>query len=167
MDQDFSKRREWIASCDEPERLRAFMKNAENKGVLELYEQARSRLFEIQASTECETVGTVEHEVWESIHALEYVRTKEAGKTIRLSRTRQAIGRKGVRQALVDIVRKKGPSEGFDMLRDRNMLKHSFEAIVLRHLEDFDDSVTEAAHKRLAAAGCDPAQFLSEENAGS
>ena len=159
MDKDFSKQRQWIASCNEPERLRKFMKNAENKGVVELYEQARSRLFDIQASTECDAVGTVEHEVWESIHALEYVRKKEAGKTIRLSRTRQAIKRKGVRQTLVDIVRKKGPSEGFDMLRDRNMLEHSFEAIVLRHLGDFDDSVREAAHERLVAAGCDPAQF--------
>ena len=160
MDKDFSKQRRWIASCNEPERLRKFMKNAENKGVLELYEQARSRLFDIQASTECETVGTVEHEVWESIHALEYVRKKEAGKTIRLSRTRQAIDRKGVRQTLEDLVRKEGPpSEGFDMLRDRNMLKHSFEAIVLRHLEEFDGSVREAARKRLVAAGWDPARL--------
>lgn len=159
MDKDFSKQRQWIASCNEPERLRRFMSNAEDRGVVELYEQARSRLFDIQASTECETAGTVEYEVWESIHALEYVRTKEAGKTIRLSRTRQAIGGKGIRQTLVDIVRKKGPSEGFDMLRDRNMLKHSFEAIVLRHLGDFDDSVIEAARERLVAAGCDLAQF--------
>ena len=159
MGKDFSKQRQWIASCNEPERLRKFMKNAEERGEVELYEQARSRLFDVQASTECETAGTVEYEVWESIHALEYVRTKEAGRTIRLSRTRQAIGRKGIRQALVDIVRKKGPSEGFNMLRDRDLLKHSFEAIVLRHISDFDHSVGEAARERLVAAGCDPAQF--------
>lgn len=159
MGKDFSKQRQWIASCNEPARLRKFMRNAEERGEVELYEQARSRLFDVQASTECETAGTVEYEVWESIHALEYVRTKEAGRTIRLSRTRQAIGRKGIRQTLVDIVRKKGRSVGFDMLRDRNLLKHSFEAIVLRHIGDFDDSVGEAARERVVAAGCDLAQF--------
>ena len=149
MAADYSPQR-WIASCDEPEKLRNFLVNAESRGASDLCALARRRLLEILPKAE---QGTIEHDVWRSIHALEEVRKQEAGKTIRLSRTRQAIDRKGVKQTVCDLVSKTNKSEGFTMLEDRSMLEYSFEAVVLRHTSEFDSSVTLAAQKRLEEAG--------------
>lgn len=150
MAQDYSQQREWIASCVDPNKLRRFMANAKARGVDELYDLARRRLFNILPEAE---EGTFEHDVWRSIHALEDVRTQEAGKTIRLSRTRQTIGRKGVRQTVNDFVSKKSVTEGLKMLQDRNMLEYSFEAVVLRHPNEFCPSVRMAARSRLEEIG--------------
>ena len=150
MSTDFSRQRSWIATCGDPEKLRRFMANAQRKGADELYDLARRRRLDILPEAE---QGTTEHDVWRSVHALEDVRKQEAGKTIRLARTRQAIERKGVKQTVSDLVSKTKPSEGFTMLKERDMLEYSFEAVVLRHPCDFESSVRMAAQKRLGEAG--------------
>ena len=122
----------------------------QKKGNRELHDVARRRRLEILPDAR---EGTIEHDVWRSIHALEEVRTEEAGKTIRLARTRQAIDRKGVKQTVSDFVSKTTETEGFTMLRDRDMLEYSFEAVVLRHSDEFCSSVRVAAQNRLDDAG--------------
>ena len=159
MTKDFSKQRDWIASCDDAQKLRRFMENAEKKGIGELYDLARHRLLAILPLAECGEAGTIQYEVWRAIYALEVVRSREAGKTIRLSRTRQAIGRKGVRDTVIDFVSKPKSTEGFQMLQDRNMLEYSFEAVVLLHPDEFDPAVRDAAWNRLTEAGFDPAKL--------
>ena len=126
------------------------MANAKNRGADDLYKLSRHRLLEILPKAQ---KGTIEHDVWRSIHTLEEVRTQEANKTIRLARTRQAINRKGVKQTVSDLVSKPKASEGFAMLQVRDMLEYSFEAVVLRHQHEFCSSVVVAARNRLEKTG--------------
>lgn len=86
---------------------------------------------------------------WKSITALEFALTDERGKTTRLARTRQKISKVGVKKTLEDLVISAKPSEGYFLLKDRDMLDMSAEAVVLRHRAIFDNSVIEAAQKRL------------------
>jgi hypothetical protein len=103
-----------------------------------------------------EAPGTVEHDFWQMIHAFEEILGQERGRTTRLSRTRQKVGRVGIRQVLVDFATDRRPTEGFDMLIERNLPEMTGEAVILRHPYQFDAAIVQAARTRLAAAGVDP-----------
>lgn len=94
--------------------------------------------------------------MWQSINALEDVLTLERGKTTRLQRTRQKIGRVGERATVRDLILAKTPSDGFAMLVDRDMIAFSFEYIAMLHADHFDDEVRAAARRRLEQCGFTP-----------
>lgn len=143
---------DFVANCGDPKKLRQVAENAEAKGVAELAQAARLKLYSILPG---ESPGTIEFAVWQSIYALEDVLKQERGKTIMLSRTRQKIGRQGVVQCVADLVLGKA-SEGFRMLLERTMLKLLFEAIALQFPDKFEVQVLDAARRRLADAGFSP-----------
>ena len=92
------------------------------------------------------------HYLWRAVdHEGEVLETGERGKTIRLSRTRQKIAREGVQKTLADLTLQSAPSEGYFLLRDRNMLDLSAEAVVLRFPNQFGEKVLQAARVRLEA----------------
>src|SRR5687767_8544191 len=99
-----------IAKCDDPKLLRTWIENAEKEGDAEIADAALRRLVSLVPG---EKKGSVEHDFWQSIHALEFVLSKERGKTTRLSRTRQKIARVGVVQTLKDLALSKKASAGF------------------------------------------------------
>lgn len=140
---------EFVQGCGDAAKLRQIAKNADEKGVSDLAQAARLKLYSILPS---ESPDTIEFAVWQSIYALEDVLKQERGKTILLSRTRQKIGRQGVTQCVADLILGSA-SDGFRMLFEREMLDLSFEAIALRFPEKFDERVVIAARERLAVAG--------------
>ena len=121
-------------------------------GEDEVYDAAFQRLIAVQPSAE---VGTVAHDVWRTIYAFEEMRREEVGKTILLSRTRQAIGKKGELRTVLDLVRKPKASAGFDMLKERDKLELSFEALVIARAEHFPTDAVDKARARLEAVGMD------------
>lgn len=137
-----------IANCHEPDKLRQMATNASRHGEEEVRKAAKLRLYKILPSEE---PGTLEYDVWQSIHALEGELTDERGKTTRLSRTRQKIGRAGEQTTVADLILGK-VSEGFRMLIVRQMPELTFEAVALRHPERFDEETLKAAEARLQAA---------------
>lgn len=139
---------QFIVTCDDARALRQVAKNAALKSP-EVARAAKLRLFAVLPSEE---PGTLEYAVWQSIHALEEELSSERGKTIRLSRTRQKIGRQGEAHTVSDLVLGK-PSDGFRMLADRDMLELSFEAVAIRFADRFSVEVALAARTRLDAAG--------------
>jgi hypothetical protein len=127
--------------------------NARTAGEEEVHRAAMLRLYHVLPSAER---GTFDYDVWKSIHALEGELSAERGTTVRLSRTRQKIDRDGEVATVADLVR--GPvSDGFKMLLDREMLDLTFEAVALRHPDQFSDDVLQAAASRLREHGYDPA----------
>ena len=136
-----------IASCANPNQLRQIAKNARAKGEEEVRLAAQRRLYEVLPS---EQPGTLEYDVWQSIHALEGELSDERGKTVRLSRTRQKITRDKEAKTVADLIMG-SPSEGYRMLIDRGMQDLTFEAVALRHPERFDQLVLHAARNRLSA----------------
>ena len=149
---DLSHVLENIAHSDDPAKLRRFMKNARRLGEDEVYDAAFQRLITVQPSAE---VGTVAHDVWRTIYAFEELRREEAGTTILLSRTRQAIKNKGELRTVLDLVRKSTASAGFDILRERDKLELSLEALVIARAEHFPTDAVDKARARLEAVGMD------------
>ncbi|RVQ67767.1 hypothetical protein EKN06_07530 [Croceicoccus ponticola] len=127
--------------------MRAIAKNARAMNEDELFRAAKLKLFAILPAEE---QGTLAHAVWQSIHALEDALSEERGKTIRLSRTRQKIGRVGERECVADLVMGK-ESDGFKLLLERRMLHLSFEALALGFADQFNAEVLVHARERLAA----------------
>ncbi|MFT4783436.1 MAG: hypothetical protein ACI9IV_001174 [Paracoccaceae bacterium] len=147
---NYSRVLEAIAASKDPKQLRRFQENAREKGVPEIVEAAFLRLLEILPD---EVPGSVEHDFWKTIHAFEEILREERGKTVRLSRTRQKIGRVGIMQTLQDFATSKAPTEGFNMLIERKMPELTGEALILKHRDSFDADVTAAARARLIEAG--------------
>ena len=61
--------------------------------------------------------GTLEFDVWRTIHAFEHLLSEERRRTTRLSRTRQKVARVGVRQTLIDWSEVSKETTGFRTLR--------------------------------------------------
>lgn len=145
-----------ISNIDDPARLKAMIDNARKQKSSAVEAAAFQRLCFVQPEA---TPGTVEHDVWQSIHALEQMLFDERGKTVRLSRTRQKIARHGEAKTASDLTLKPQASTGFDDLIARGHAELTFEAVVLRHPKTFSSSATAAAEARLQGAGIDTTQF--------
>ncbi len=139
-----------IETSTDPERLRSIGVNARKLGEFDVARRADLKLYQVLPK---EAPGTLEYDVWKSIHALEGTLTQEREKTTRLSRTRQKITAVGELETIKALVMKPKPSEGFHMLIEREMSELTFEAVVLRHPEQFDEIVLSAAKVRLIDAG--------------
>ena len=138
-----------IATCSDPKKLRQIAANADKQANAEVRETARRRLYQVLPAEE---PGTLEYDVWQSIHALEDTLSNERGKTTRLARTRQKIKRDGETTTVADLILKRA-SDGFRMLVDRNLPELTFEAVSLRHADRFEKHVLTAAKDRLVEAG--------------
>lgn len=147
---DVEKALKMIEATSEPKKLRQFADNARRLQQLGVAKAADLKLYQVLPS---QAPGTLEFDVWKSIHALEGTLTQERGKSTRLSRTRQKITAVGELEAIKALILKPKPSEGFFMLIERGMPELTFEAVALRHPEHFDEDVIAAAKKRLSEAG--------------
>lgn len=141
-----------VATSTDAEQLKRLMERARAMEVSEVYNSAFAKLLSLLPE---DAPGTVEHDLWKSIHALEQVRSEEAGKTIRLSRTRQKLKRVGVMKLLEDFATDTASTEGFDMLIERALPELTGEAIVLRHPQHFSEAAVSAARTRLENVGVD------------
>ena len=144
---------EFIATCVDPKKLTQMIENARKQGEAEVERAAQLRLYEVRPEAQ---PGTLEHDVWRSIYALEGALTGERERTTLLGRTRQKIAADKEAATVASLVLKKDASEGFHMLLERNLAGHTFEAVALRHRERFDQEVVDAAAERLRGAGQDP-----------
>lgn len=153
-----------IAVMTDPQKLRVLIRNARRIKSHTVEAAAFDRLCFVQPEA---TPGTVEHDVWQSIFALEQMLLEERGKTIRLSRTRQKIARHGEAKTAADLTLKPEASSGFYDLIERNRAELAFEAVVLKHPKTFDGDVTNAAKVRLLQAGIDPQPFIEQGEAAN
>ncbi|MFI5024811.1 MAG: hypothetical protein ACHQRJ_24570 [Alphaproteobacteria bacterium] len=132
------------------DKLRNWMANARRLGREDVYQDAFRQL--------CRTEGRniddpLEAEFAGVMRALEEALTEESGRTKRLNRTRQKLGRVGVRQTLADLALKPKPSSGFLKLVEFNMADMSAEALILKYQEHFEQDVIAAARRRLNEYG--------------
>ncbi len=147
-----------IETLDDPAQLRGLIANAKRQKSVAVERAAFARLCLVQPEA---IPGTVEHDVWQSIHALEQMKREEKGKTIRLTRTRQKIARDGEAKTAADLTLKSKPSDGFFDLIELGYPELTFEAVVLRHPDTFDAKVQNAARTRLEGAGIDLTQIVN------
>jgi hypothetical protein len=122
------------------------MANAKRLGREDVYREAFRQLCLAEGR---DLSDPLEREFAIVMRALEEALTQEAGKTKRLSRTRQKLARAGVLQTLADLAMKPSPSAGFLKLVEFDMLDMSAEAIVMKYADRFPSDVVEAAIQRL------------------
>jgi hypothetical protein len=146
----------FIATCVDPKKLTQMIENARKQREPDVERAAMLRLFEVKPEAQ---PGTLEHDVWRSIYALEGALTGERERTTLLGRTRQKIAADREAATVASLILRKEASDGFHMLLERNLAGHTFEAVALRHPARFDRDVLEAADARLRAAGHDPAKL--------
>ncbi|MEH2709851.1 hypothetical protein ABIF21_004160 [Bradyrhizobium elkanii] len=132
------------------QKLRNFMENARRHSRSDIYEAAFRQLCRVEGRN---IDDPLEAEFATVMRALEEALTEEAGKTRRLSRTRQKLGRAGVRKTLADLAMKPTPSLGFLKLVEFGMGDMSAESLVLKYRDQFEPITVEAAEKRLHTYG--------------
>ena len=126
------------------------MNNAKRLGRHDVYQIALRQLCRVEGRN---IDDPLEAEFAIVMRALEEALTEEAGRTKRLNRTRQKLGRVGVRQTLADLALKPRPSLGFIKLVEFDMADMSAEALILKYRDEFEQDVVEAARKRLKEYG--------------
>jgi hypothetical protein len=87
------------------------------------------------------------------IAAFELLLTERNGRTTRASRTRQKLKKDGVRKLLADLALKPTPSAGFFTMVENDMADLTFEHVVIRHSDQFDEELVTAARRRLSLVG--------------
>jgi hypothetical protein len=148
-----------IALLSDPEKLKQLIDNARKLKSGAVERAAFLKLCQIQPEA---NPGTVEHDAWQSVHALEEMLRQERGRTVRLTRTRQKIARDGEAKTIADLTLKVDASPGFENLMALGHPELTFEALVLRHPKTFTPIVTDAARHRLEQAGLDPDEFTKD-----
>lgn len=143
-----------IETLDDPDKLRALMANAVRLDVPEVRDAAFRRLAHIQSEGE---PGSVDHDMWSAINAIEEIKRADAGKTVRLSYLRRDIQKLGMVRAMDKLVSKAGSSERFDELIARHFPDLTAEAVVMRHSSEFSEDAVARSTERLSEAGFDPA----------
>ncbi|WP_425989671.1 hypothetical protein [Afipia sp. DC4300-2b1] len=133
------------------DKLRNWIANAKRLGREDVRKAAYIQLCRIEGRN---IDDPLEAEFAIVMRALEEALSEESGKTKRLSRTRQKLGRVGVRQTLADLAMKPTPSTGFLKLVEFDMARElSAEALVLKYEAEFEPYVVAAAKKRLTEYG--------------
>jgi hypothetical protein len=131
-------------------RLRNWMANARRLGREDVYADAFRQLCRVEGR---DISDPLEAEFATVMRALEEALSQESGTTKRLSRTRQKLGRVGVRKTLADLALKPQPSTGFLKLLEFGMADMSAEMLILKYEGEFEEGVIAAARKRLSEYG--------------
>jgi hypothetical protein len=114
------------------------------------------RLCELSGHPHDDPHDPVVSAFWRAIAAAEEVLRDKRGKTVRLARTRQKIGRVGVHWTVEDLALGKQESEGFRILAENGLGDLTAEYIVLSHAAGFSSAAVIAARGRLEQAGIAP-----------
>jgi hypothetical protein len=141
------------------DKLRNWMANAKRMGREDVYQDAFRQLCRVDGRNVDDPLAA---EFASIMRALEEALSQEAGKTRRLSRTRQKLDRVGVRQTLADLALKPQPSVGFLKLVEFGMADMSAEALILKYPNEFAPDVIAAARERLEKAGIVPKHNSAE-----
>jgi len=137
-----------VAKLRSPAECESFAKNARERGVPELADQARKRAVQLRAEAHGATT-LAERECLEAVYAYEEVLTASKGRRQPASRTWQMIHRHGVLPAVERIVTKRAESAGYTALAEMGLLDMAFEAVVLRHPDLFSAEAVARSRERL------------------
>lgn len=129
-----------------PRECAIFERNARERTREDLALQARRRWVELTAGEHLgaeEDDDPLRRELWEALSASEYVLGRNA------TGARQVIRRRGLVQAVDQLVRKRDLSAGLAGLDDAGLLGYAWEHVVLRHPEAFSEAAAQAARAQL------------------
>lgn len=129
-----------------PRECAIFERNARERTRDDLALQARRRWVELTAEGHVgaeEDRDPLRRELWEALSASEYVLGRNA------TGARQIIRRRGLLQAVDQLVSKRDLSAGLAGLDQAGLLGYAWEHVVLRHPESFSGAAAAAARSQL------------------
>jgi len=126
-----------------------FEKNATRLNRPELAQQARLRMMEIKAEAKG-AISIVEKESLQAIFAYEQVLSKRHGKPTRAGRTWPMISKHGIIGGVERVVNRPVESTGYTSLAEMGLEDFAFEAVILRHPNEFSDEAVEISRQRMA-----------------
>jgi hypothetical protein len=137
-----------IKKIDSPEKCEIFARNALKGGRPDLANQALLRSTELRA----EAYGAkseAEREALQAIYAYEETLRAKNGKRTRASRTWQMIERHGIIESVNRAVCRPIETQGYRALLKMGLSEFAFEAVILRHRENFSEEAIETSRARL------------------
>lgn len=126
-----------------------FAKNARDRGMDELAEQARARRLQVLAAGHSPTTDA-EREALEAVYAYEAIMSDKRGKKTSASRTWPMIKQHGVIGAVERVVNRKDASTAYHELVEGGLGDFSFESVVVRHPDLFTTETLARSKERLA-----------------
>lgn len=114
-----------------------------------VHDAAVGRYWEMSAAKH-EAGADVDRALWTALHAYEYLKGQEKGKTSRSTYLRRKISNTDIVTAVSGSVLKGGKTPGLQALNDMGRLDVSFEAVVLKYEDSFTAEVVTAAKRTLA-----------------
>lgn len=138
-----------VARLKTPQDCETFAKNARDRSLPQLAEEARQRAVQLRAESHGAKTD-VERECLEAVYAYEEVLSAQRGKRQRASRTWPMIAQHGILPAVERIVLKRAESVGYTALAQMGLKEFAFEAVILRHPESFSPEAVARSRERLA-----------------
>lgn len=150
----------FVEKCKTPRELRNIIDNAQaqlaaGKDVAtaqKVHDAALGRYWEMSAAKHG-AGAAVDQALWTALHAYEYLKGHEKGKTSRATYLRRKISQTDIVTAVSGSVLKGGKTSGLQALRDMDRLDASFEAVVVKYAGSFAPEVVAAAKRTLAELG--------------
>lgn len=125
-------------------------KECENLAIIltELARLSRRRAIELRAESH-NFNREVEIELLQAIYAYEELLTQRNGRRTRANRTWQMVTRYGIIKAAERAVNRPADAMGFRILVEMGLVDLTFEAVILRHPEEFSVNIVELCRNRL------------------
>ena len=147
----------YVEKCKTLKELRNIITNAQaqilaGKDIAtaqNVYNAALGRYWEMSAA-EHDAGPEVDRALWTALHAYEYLRGQEKGRSARATYLRRKISQTDIVTAVSDSVLRAEKTLGLQALRDMGRLDASFEAVVVKYAESFAPEVVAAAKQTLA-----------------
>ena len=149
-----------VQKCKTPRELRNIIKNAKadlaaGKDVAtaqKVHDAAVGQYWEMSAAKHA-AGAAVDRALWTALHAYEYLKGQEKGKTSTATYVRRKISQTDIVTAVSGSVLKGGKTTGLQALREMGRLDASFEAVVVKYAASFAPEVVAAAKRTLAEVG--------------
>lgn len=137
---------------DDPDKIRNLMANARRLGYGDLVVRCQIRLAELGSQ---QFEDALEREFWTAALVVEEFETAENGKSTRLTKVKQKYRRDGAKKCVEDLAVRPQITEGFGTLAENGRVDLTFEAVLLRHADQFDESAVATAKTKLLDNGVD------------
>ena len=125
-----------------------FAANATRLGRPDLADEARRRAVEIRAESHG-AESDAEHECLQAVYAYEEVLSSKNGRRTSASRTWQMIKRHGILEAAERAVNRDKETAGYTALVEMGLQEYAFEAVILRHPDEFSPEAVSISKHRL------------------
>lgn len=126
-----------------------FAKNARDRGMDDLAEQARARSLQVLAAGHSPATDA-EREALEAVYAYEAILSAKRGKKTSASRTWPIIKQHGVIGAVERVVNRKDAPIAYRDIVEGGLGHYSFESVILRHPDLFTAEAVERSRERVA-----------------